>query len=104
MATKVSVGKLVPSAVVLSVAGWCTWTTLSGSDTGADGPPTRLPEITHAQLSPTILPAPPRDPFKNPGEVQPNVLARLKFKERSAEHPGLNVNAGGDGLTFVENE
>jgi hypothetical protein len=96
MATKMSVGKLIPSSIVLAVAGFCTWSTLSDPDPGGKETKGKLPEVTLTMLSPTITPAPERDPFKSPGEAQPSVLAKLRIKEPTTG-PNARPVAGSQG-------
>jgi hypothetical protein len=105
MATKMSVGKFIPSSIVLAVAGFCTWTTLRGSDSGGKVSRGNLPEVTPAMLSPTIAAVPERDPFKSPGEAQPSVMAKLRIKG-STTGPNARSEAGnrGEGLTSGPNE
>jgi hypothetical protein len=115
MATKFSVGRLVPSTIVLAVAGSCTWSTLSGPDSVADGSAGKLPEVTRAMLSPAIGAAPDRDPFKGLGEARPDVLAGLRHegtttRRKAGVEAGNQVGAGNraatkaEAMSLVENE
>jgi hypothetical protein len=54
-------------------------------------------------LSPTIPPSPARDPFKKPGEAQPDVLGSLRFQDETAA-PKVKAASGSVGLSLVNNE
>jgi hypothetical protein len=61
---ELSVAKLVRSAVVLGVVGYCAWPV--SKDSGDDKKVAALPEISATQLAPKSPPPLSRDPFRGP--------------------------------------
>lgn len=64
---------MAPTAVVIGVVGYCCWPYLGGSTVAPVEAASKLPEISAALLSPTIEPAPDRDPFGATRQAQMDV-------------------------------
>ena len=58
--------KLAPTGVVVALVGLCCWPHLTDSEVRLDMQQENdLPQVTQSLLSPDILPAPDRDPFRD---------------------------------------
>lgn len=57
--------KVIPRALALAVVGYCLWPSMMAFNSKPETKaPEKLPELSAALLSPTMPPAPTRDPFK----------------------------------------
>jgi hypothetical protein len=87
---KVSVAQVGPPAVALAVVGLCSWPYLGPSAPGEAAEVDKLPEIAAASLAPKLAKSPPRDPFKAPGEPQPDMIALANLKPPESPAKGAS--------------
>lgn len=87
---KVSVAQLGPPAVALAVVGLCAYPHLMpAAPAAADAAASeKIPEIAAAFLAPRLGKTPARDPFKAPGEPQPDMLALANLKPAGTPSKG----------------
>ncbi|HWE37895.1 MAG TPA: hypothetical protein VG406_15100 [Isosphaeraceae bacterium] len=92
---KVSVAQVGPPAVALAVVGLCAWPYLGPSAKEEAAEAEKLPEIAAPLLAPKLGRPPTRDPFKAPGEPQPDMLALANLKPSGAPARGPAKAAAG---------
>ncbi len=84
----VSIGKFAPTAIVLAAVGYCCWPYLEDPGHRPKMEEKKLPEIAASVLSPTIKPAPGRDPFGMTGEVDMFKVLEASTGKKGATKPG----------------
>ena len=64
-----SLGTMAPTILAVGLVGYWAWPFVSAADAEAKKDPA-VPQIAPAMLSPKIMPAPGRDPFREPGKAE----------------------------------
>jgi hypothetical protein len=82
-----TLSKMAPTAIVFTLVVWCCWPYLEGPRQETEGQQADLPRIGSSLLSPTVEPAPDRNPFQPLHANQPDPPVSEKPVARPPEQP-----------------